>query len=169
MTSSATADPQALAPAKKRAPQLVPHHWKPGQSGNPTGARGIERIVRECIREQGIKTEGKDGWEAIVIAMFDIVMGRRPPGIGSTEIRVHDRIEAAKFLFDRGHGKARMTVDISGDALPTTVAGIDVDSLDNEQLADVQRALDEALRPRRAKAIAAKIIDVKPESKVKAK
>jgi hypothetical protein len=62
----------------------------PGQSGNPGGRpRGLARRVRELV--------GDDGDE-IVRFMFETVT--------NSNARMADRIEAARWLGDRGFGRS---------------------------------------------------------------
>ena len=68
----------------------------PGQSGNPGGRpKGLSRRVRELV--------GDDGHE-IAEFMFGVLSNK-------TE-RTADRMEAAKWLADRGFGKAALVVDV---------------------------------------------------------
>ena len=68
----------------------------PGQSGNPGGRpKGLARRVREIV--------GDDG-EAITTFMFGVM--------NDGSARNADRIEAAKWLADRGFGRAVQTFDI---------------------------------------------------------
>jgi len=69
----------------------------PGVSGNPGGRpKGLSRRVRELV--------GDDGHE-IAEFMFGVLSDE-------TE-RTADRMEAAKWLADRGFGKAALVVDAS--------------------------------------------------------
>ena len=69
----------------------------PGVSGNPGGRpKGLSRRVRELV--------GDDG-HAIADFMFRVLSDE-------TE-RTADRMEAAKWLADRGFGKAALVVDVS--------------------------------------------------------
>ena len=72
------------------------HGFMPGQSGNPGGRpRGLARRVRELV--------GDDG-ELILQFMVDV--------LGDESARTADRLEAAKWLADRGFGKAGQAVEI---------------------------------------------------------
>jgi len=69
----------------------------PGVSGNPGGRpKGLSRRVRELVGEDG---------HAIAEFMFIVLSDE-------TE-RTADRMEAAKWLADRGFGKAALVVDVS--------------------------------------------------------
>ena len=68
----------------------------PGQSGNPGGRpRGLARRVRELV--------GDDGDE-IVRFMFDVM--------SNPKARMADRIEAARWLGDRGFGRSVQPIDL---------------------------------------------------------
>jgi hypothetical protein len=125
-------------------PQLAATTFKPGQSGNPSGrTRGLERQVRDLIAAQR-HTDDKhperaelDGWAVMTLRLFDIAMGKNG-------VKDRDSIEAIKVLKDRGYGKARQTVDVSGD-LRLGGARIELPpELTPEQL-DVLTQLDEGL------------------------
>jgi hypothetical protein len=91
----------------------------PGQSGNPSGKNrsGLAALVRSCT---------KDG-EVLVKLMYRIARGGKFKTTATIngkvfEIRVRpsisDRIEAAKWLADRGWGKARDIGDIDRETRP---------------------------------------------------
>ena len=70
--------------------------FMPGQSGNPGGRpKGLSRRVRELV--------GDDGHE-IAEYMFSVLSDDRE--------RTADRMEAAKWLADRGFGKAPIELDV---------------------------------------------------------
>lgn len=69
--------------------------FTPGVSGNPGGRpKGLSRRVRELVGEDG---------EAIARYMLSVMKDERA--------RNADRIEAAKWLADRGFGKAPLVID----------------------------------------------------------
>jgi hypothetical protein len=68
----------------------------PGQSGNPGGRpKGLARRVRELVGENG---------ELILEFMVEV--------LGDKAARTADRLEAAKWLADRGFGKAVQAVEV---------------------------------------------------------
>ena len=68
----------------------------PGQSGNPGGRpKGLARRVRELVGDSG---------ELILEFMVEV--------LGDETARTSDRLEAAKWLADRGFGKAVQAVEI---------------------------------------------------------
>jgi hypothetical protein len=78
-----------------RAGGVTGKGFEPGVSGNPGGRpRGLGRRVRELV--------GDDGHE-IAELMFCVMHDERA--------RTVDRIEAAKWLADRGFGKAALVVE----------------------------------------------------------
>jgi hypothetical protein len=87
-------------------PRPIGRRFPPGVSGNPGGRpRGVARLAREATND------GAD----IVAFFVSILQGRTPP-IGGGKSSGHrpslkDRIEAARWLADRGFGKAPITVN----------------------------------------------------------
>jgi len=82
-------------PETTRLGGVTGHGFKPGQSGNPGGRpKGLSRRVRELV--------GDDGHE-IADFMFSVMADERA--------RNADRIDAAKWLADRGFGRAAIIVD----------------------------------------------------------
>jgi hypothetical protein len=89
-------------------PHLAATAFKPGQSGNSGGRpRGLERLVRETVGGDMV---------TIIKAQIAIATGKKPDiGIEIPAIKASDMTKAAEWLGDRGWGKARQTVDLSGD------------------------------------------------------
>jgi uncharacterized protein DUF5681 len=88
--------------------------FMPGQSGNPGGRpKGLGRRVRELVGEDG---------ELIAVYMLSVMTDERA--------RTADRIEAAKWLADRGFGRSVQphAVDVATDHY------IDVTKVSNEDL-----------------------------------
>lgn len=100
------------------------HGFKPGQSGNPGGRpKGLSRRVRELV--------GDDGHE-IAEFMFSVMADERA--------RNADRIDAAKWLADRGFGRAAITVDAS--MTPEQLLGDYFKKLSREDLETMQVILE---------------------------
>jgi hypothetical protein len=86
----------------------------PGQSGNPGGRpKGLSRRVRELVGEDG---------EAIAVYMLSVMRDEKA--------RTADRLEAAKWLADRGFGRTVQTLDLDVTAHPP----IDVTQLSDADL-----------------------------------
>jgi len=95
-------------PTEKNDPAENLKPWKPGQSGNPGGRpKGLARRVRELV--------GGDG-ETITHFMLDVLKNE--------EAEMRDRMEAAKWLADRGWGKAANHAPIE-DADPLGLDEVD--------------------------------------------
>src|SRR5262245_25503988 len=74
----------------------------PGRSGNPGGRpRGLSRRVRELVGDSG---------EAIAAFMFELMNDKKA--------RNADRIEAAKWLGDRGFGRSVQPIDLDVNQRP---------------------------------------------------
>lgn len=74
----------------------------PGRSGNPGGRpKGLSRRVRELVGEDG---------EAIAVYMLSVMR--------DDKARTADRLEAAKWLADRGFGRTVQTLDLDVTAHP---------------------------------------------------
>lgn len=112
-----------------------------GVSGNPGGRpKGLERMVRELIAAQKHADPERgevDGWAAMTLRLYDIAMGK-------TKAKERDQIEAIKVLKDRGYGKARQTVDVTGDLRLGSAPVQLPPTLTDEQVA-VLAALDEGI------------------------
>jgi hypothetical protein len=76
--------------------------FQPGVSGNPGGRpKGLAKRVRELV--------GDDGHE-IIDFMFETM--------SDASARRADRLEAGKWLADRGFGKAELAVNVDVSAFP---------------------------------------------------
>lgn len=85
----------------------------PGISGNPGGRpKGLSRRVRELVGEDG---------EAIAEYMFFVM--------SDDKARTADRLEAAKWLADRGFGRSVQALDI--DITPHPAIDLAIFSLDD--------------------------------------
>lgn len=108
---------------------------------NPGGKpKGIERRMREIVESRIENWDGRsvDGWEAMTLMMYDVAMGRKPPGDVDLHITMKDRQAAVQFLFDRVHGKATVKIESESVVHQGSIANLDVDSLDPETLAALE-------------------------------
>jgi hypothetical protein len=89
--------------------------FTPGVSGNPGGRpKGLSRRVRELVGENG---------EAIAEYMHSVMNDERA--------RTADRLEAAKWLADRGFGKALQALEIDVNRYPVLdLTGVSTEDLD---------------------------------------
>jgi hypothetical protein len=88
--------------------------FMPGQSGNPGGRpKGLARRVRELV--------GDDG-NAIAQFMFSTMM--------DPTARMADRLDAGRWLADRGFGRAVQALDVGVGQLPA----LDLNALSTEDL-----------------------------------
>lgn len=72
--------------------------FKPGQSGNP-GGRSKALVAAEALAREHTDTA--------IRTLVEICKDKRAPGAA--------RVSAASVLLDRGHGKARQTVDLNAN------------------------------------------------------
>jgi hypothetical protein len=117
--------------------------FTPGRSGNPSGRpKGLARRVREIVGEDG---------EAIIQFMLDVML--------DTTARRADRIEAAKWLGDRGFGRSIQGLEID----VATGPGIDLKVISTEDL-DALIAILEKYDPDAEEAVQSGVmpIDVGP-------
>lgn len=91
---------------------LKPYQFKPTQSGNPGGRpKGLERTAREAMASRtytakdGITYKGD---EAAFHCLLDMFFDEKTPP--------RERIAAFKEWCDRGHGKAKQSVKLTGEA-----------------------------------------------------
>ena len=118
--------------------------WRPGESGNPLGVnRGVFTLAAEIRRQTG---QGQTLVE-FYTAMFE---GRPIPVPGGRAQRptLEQRHMAAQWLADRGWGKAKEIIELTGEARPMTA---------EQRLALLRRLSDderETLRGLLAKALA---------------
>jgi hypothetical protein len=92
--------------------------------------------MRELIDRQGEPWNGRtlDGWEAMTMMMYEVAMGRTPPGMAEADIKMRDRQEATKFLFDRVHGKPMVRVESDTTSHIGGMADLNVDGLTVDEL-----------------------------------
>lgn len=144
----------------------------PGSRLNPMPGsgrgRGIEAFVRNLVEAQVEDWDGRslDGWEALTMMMYDVALGRKPPGEMEVDIKLKDRMDAIRFLFDRAHGKARIIVDAETHA-PSALDALNIDDLDAAELDALERQVESIAARMQGKATAS-IIDVNDEGLVEA-
>lgn len=90
---------------------LKQHQFQRGNSGNPGGRpKGIERAVRDAINRReftdvaGVTYKGLDAVLARLLEML-FAKGTAP----------RDAVAVAKEIFDRGFGKAKQSLELTGD------------------------------------------------------
>ncbi len=136
----------------------------PGRSLNPGGkVKGIERRMRELIDQMYEDWDGKrlDGWEAMTVMLYQVAMGKAPPGNLEGPITMKDRMAAAQFLFDRVHGKAKIMVESDTTLRAGSVEKLDVDALSAEEL-DALDAHVEILAAKASGKSTQKVLDISP-------
>src|SRR5262245_30801464 len=90
--------------------------WKPGESGNPSGSSAAVRLAKL------VRVETKRGRE-LVDFMLAVMRGERITAAGADRrakgkiANLAQRVSAAEWLADRGYGRARELVEISGDVV----------------------------------------------------
>ena len=105
-----------LGPERRMSVKHLRPPWRPGESGNPLGVnRGVFTLAAEIRRQTG---QGQTLVE-FYTAMFE---GRPIPVPGGRAQRptLEHRHMAAQWLADRGWGKAKEIIELTGDAPTTT-------------------------------------------------
>lgn len=112
--------------------------FPPGKSGNPGGRpKGLERTAREAmaLREYAAK-DGKTykGEEAAFQCLLDMFF--------DAKIAPRERVAAFKEWCDRGHGKAKQTVNVTGDATAVTTMPRDVSQMNETEVREALGAIE---------------------------
>lgn len=152
-----------MSSEKKMVPRDAKGRIMPGHTLNPGGkTKGVERMMRELVESQIENWDGQslDGWEAMTMMMYQVAMGRKPPGTTEAEIRMKDRMAAAQFLFDRVHGKAKITVE-SETTLRQGMDNLDINALSRDEL-DALEAHVEILAAKMGGQATSTVIDISP-------
>jgi hypothetical protein len=76
------------------------------------------------------------GGRALTEFMWEMMNGEIP------DASARDRLEAAKYLTERGYGKAPQTIEISGTMQHEIGAGYDLSKLSDAELAQIATSLD---------------------------
>lgn len=137
---------------------------KKGVVLNPKGRqKGVERWIRDFIADQFEKNpntgEMLNGWQAMTMMMYDIAMGKPIPGKQEVEIKIKDRQDAVKFLFDRAYGKAKIFVESETTLTASALTNIDPENLDAREL-EALEAHVEALAAKYAGNATGRILDI---------
>jgi hypothetical protein len=102
--------------------------WKPGQTGNPVGSQAPLRSFAARIRQE-------TGYGREIAAFYLAIMRGEPIKMPHKVVRrgrygkktiqalyvrptLDQRIDAAAWLADRGWGKAKETIELTGEATP---------------------------------------------------
>lgn len=121
-------------------------------------------MVRELVESQVEDWKGQrlDGWQAMAATLYEIAMGRKPPGMSdSQEIRMKDRMLAIQLLIDRVYGKAKIQIEADTTVRPGALENLDVDKLSPEEL-DALEAHVEVLAAKVEGKATSKVLDVSP-------
>lgn len=106
------------------------HRWRPGQSGNPAGRPRNATLLARAIRDQT-----GNGDELVEFALATL---------RDASVRRRDRLDALRWLADRGFGAAPLVVEVSsGDEPPAA----NYDALDAAELELLVALLDKIEAP----------------------
>ena len=116
---------QADTTARSAKPALVGRPWRPGQSGNPSGANRRQKGLATLIRRS--TKQGKE----LVDFVLDVARGKPIKTsvltlagiVVDVERRstIRDRLEAVAWLADRGWGRAKEVIQLEGEGLRAPV------------------------------------------------
>jgi hypothetical protein len=119
--------------------------------------------MREIVESQVENWDGRtlDGWEAMTLLMYNVAMGKKPPGDIDMAITMKDRQAAVQFLFDRVHGKAKIQIESDTTLHAGGLANLDVDNLDAAEL-DALEAHVELVAARASGKVVGTVLDISP-------
>jgi len=92
---------------------IVKHQYKPGQSGNPAGRPKMPDLSEAIAKILNEEKDGKTALDAILAAL------RAKAAKGD--------VRAAQELLDRGYGRAKQSIDVSGEGINVTFKGVNND------------------------------------------
>jgi hypothetical protein len=123
-----TNPPTNPEPPRRKGDWLKPYHWQPGQSGNHLGPTTppLRSLAAEIRRQTGSGRE--------LAALYLAIMRGEPikcPGTNRKSLKnspklkdlwvrptLEHRMQAAEWLANRGWGKAKETIELTGEASP---------------------------------------------------
>jgi hypothetical protein len=120
--------PTLIRTERSLPPKLRANLWQPGQTGNPAGNQAPLRSFAVRIRQE-------TGYGREIAAFYLAIMRGEPIKMPHKVIRrgrygkktiqalyvrptLDQRIDAAAWLADRGWGKAKETIELTGEATP---------------------------------------------------
>ncbi len=90
-------DANSQKPAEGKDKPLIPHRWKPGESGNPTGRPKDLKIIKDFAKKNSLNAV-----RVLIEIMNDVSQ------------KAVSRIAAANGVLDRGYGKPSQEVIVKG-------------------------------------------------------
>jgi hypothetical protein len=127
--------------------------FRPGQSGNPGGRpQGLSRLAREAVGD------GKD-----LVDFYLAVFKGDAKALGVRQIRLQDRMEAARWFGDRGWGKTPILVDLPEE--PEVSPNDDLQAWARSLPPDLRKALGEHMDRQFEAGIEADIAEVDEQIK----
>jgi hypothetical protein len=113
---------------RRKGEWLKPYHWQPGQSGNHLGPTTppLRSLAAEIRRQTGYGRE-LAGLYLAIMRGEPIKCPGKPKKRGKDEPRFKElwvrptlehRMQAAEWLANRGWGKAKETIELTGEASP---------------------------------------------------
>jgi hypothetical protein len=150
-TASSSPPSRLIVPGR---PWLTP--WRPGETGNPHGNQAPLRSFATHIRQQ-------TGYGKEIAAFYLAIMRGEPIKMPHKVVRrgkygkkmiqalyvrptLDQRIDAAAWLADRGWGKAKETIELTGEATPAQRLEL-LRRLSEDERAQLRGLLQRALTP----------------------
>ena len=113
-----------------------PWQFQPGRSGNPGGRpKGLERTAREAMQLR--EYQANDGQTYIgEAAAFHCLIDM----FFDDKANMRERIAAFKEWCDRGHGKAKQTVNVTGESAAVAMMPRDPAEMTDEEIDKAREA-----------------------------
>lgn len=116
---------------------LKQFQFKPGQTGNAGGRpKGLEATVREAI-SRGEYTDA----DGTVHKGLDAVLARLLAMLFAASTTPRDAVALAKEILDRGFGKAKQTVNVTGDTAAVATMPRDVGEMSEPEVREALAAI----------------------------
>lgn len=104
-------------------PALVPHQWKPGESGNP-GGKPKTKYIRDSIEKVIAQARTCNHKDPLVVTKLDALLHKIYEKAMDKDADLDEILEAAKFISERLDGKPAQDVEDAGSQKPALTINI---------------------------------------------